>query len=185
MKNTVETYNDGVNVYSQLEIKANAIGKSILLGFILILITALILIISTIEKEEIADLLFPIIIITTLIIIFPIRYLIWNTVGKETLIVNTKSISYKYDYGVIQTNLKTIPFTKLGFGYEFVREYDGIEKGRLVFYNYREQDDLPEVIHQTSIIVDKAEIEKIESEISNLFYQEVDDSIGYFACPEN
>jgi len=185
MNNTVEIHNDGINVYTKLEIKANSIGKSILLIFILVFITVLILVISTIEKDEIKNAVFPIIIISALIIIFPLRYLIWNFFGRETLIVNTKTISYNYDYGVMQTNLKTIPHSNLGFGYEFVREYDGIEKGRLIFYNYREKDNLPEVIHQTTILASKTDIEKIQSEISNLYYKEIDDTIGYFAYPEN
>ncbi len=169
MKNTIEKHFDGINIYSTLKIHASSIGKIVLTIFLLVFLGVLILVVSTIEQEEIASVIIPIVIISAIIIFFPLRYLIWNIYGKEILIINAKSISYYYDYGFFRTNLKTILFTRLGTQIEFVREYDGMENGRLILYNYREVDDLPEEIHRTSILIDLNLLVELDTEISELF----------------
>ncbi|GGF22063.1 hypothetical protein [Flavobacterium limi] len=169
MKNTIEKHFDGINIHSTLKINSSKIGKIVLAIFLIIFLGVLSLVLSTLEKDEIASAIIPVLIISAIIIIFPLRYLIWNIYGKEVLIVNSKSISYYYDYGFFKTNFKTILFTRLGTQIEFVREYDGIENGRLIFYNYREIDDLPEEIHRTSILIDIVTLEVINCEITELF----------------
>ena len=169
MKNRVEKHFDTINIYVNFKVNSSKIGKIFLTILILLLLSVLVYLIATLEKEEISSSIFPIIIITALIILFPLRYLIWNIYGQERLIINTKSISYFYDYGLIKTNLKTINFSQLATEIEFVREFETVEVGRIIFYNYREIDNLPEEIHRTSVLIDLDELKNIVDDIDNLF----------------
>ncbi len=173
MKNTIEIKTDGINVYAKLGVKANMIGKIIL--FILLGLVFLILGFgaSMTEQKEVGTLILPLLILLTLIIAFPVRYLIWNIYGVENLVVNTKTISYNYDYGIIRTNLKTINFYRLGTGIQTVQKEKGIEKGHLIFYNYREADNLPEVIHETTILIETEKIRELDLAIQTIFDNEI------------
>lgn len=172
MKNTFEIETDGINVYAKFGVKANMIGKIILI--ILLAFVFSILGIATFfsEQEEVGEMILPLLIILALTIAFPVRYLIWNIYGKENLIVNTKTISYNYDYGIIRTNIKTINFHRLGTGIETVQKENGIEKGYLIFYNYREADNLPEVIHETTILIETEKIHELDMAIRTIFDNE-------------
>jgi hypothetical protein len=178
MKNTIEIKTDGINVYAKFGVKANRIGK-----IILIILLALVFLIlgfgaSLVEEKDIGKLIIPLLILLTLIIAFPVRYLIWNMYGKENLVVNTKTISYNYDYGIIKTNLKTINFHRLGTGIQTVQIENGIEKGHLFFYNYREEDNLPEVIHETTILIETEKIHELDTAIRTIFENETKDMPG-------
>jgi len=185
MRNTVNKHNDGINFYATFNVKANTFGKVVLSIMILILMTVFIFVVSTITKDDIREMLFPMIVIFILILAFPVRYLLWNFFGKETLIVNTKTISFCYDYGILKTNLKTIHFDRLGTGFQIIREENDIEIGKLIFYNYRVKDNLPEVIHQTSVLLDNIDINEIDLEISNLFVNEFNERNGFIPYSEN
>ncbi|WP_445452930.1 hypothetical protein [Flavobacterium sp. 25HG05S-40] len=185
MRNTVNKHNDGINFYATFNVKANTFGKVVLSIMILILMTVFIFVVSTITKDDIREMLFPMIVIFVLILAFPVRYLLWNFFGKETLIVNAKTISFCYDYGILKTNLKTIHFDRLGTGFQIIREENDIEIGKLIFYNYRVKDNLPEVIHQTSVLLDNIDINEIDLEISNLFVNEFNDRNGFIPYSEN
>lgn len=179
MKNVVIKYNNGLNLYATLSVKANITGKIIVAIMILTLLTIYAFIASTITKEHLRDMLFPLILMLALILYFPVRYLLWNLFGKETLIVNTKTVSYSYDYGILKTNLKTIHFDKLATGFQFIKEQNKIKTGNLVFYNYGTEDNLPEIIHQTSVLFEEIDILEIDMEISKIFLNEFDENINY------
>jgi len=172
MKNTIEIDTDGINVYAKLGVKANMIGKIILIILLALVFLILGFAATLTDEEEIGKLIIPLLIILTLIIAFPVRYLIWNIYGKENLVVNTKTISYNYDYGIIKTNIKTINFHRLGTGIETVQKENGIEKGHLIFYNYREADNLPEVIHETTILIETEKIHELDMAIRTIFENE-------------
>jgi len=169
MKNTIEIDTDGINVYAKLGVKANMIGKIILIALVFLILGSFA---TMTEEEEIGKLIIPLLIILTLIIAFPVRYLIWNIYGKEDLVVTTKTISHDYDYGIIKANIKTINFHRLGTGIETVQNENGIEKGHLIFYNYREVDNLPELIHETTILIETEKIHELDMAIRTIFENE-------------
>lgn len=185
MRNLVVKYDDGINFYATFSVKANVTGKVILSTMILILLTMYFFVASTITKEDLREMLFPMILISALIIFFPIRYLLWNLFGKETLIVNTKTVSYRYDYGILKTNLKTVHFERLGTGFQIIKEENEIESGKLLFYNYRGEDNLPEIIHQTSVLLDTIDIQEINMEISKIFANEFNEKNDFIPYSEN
>ncbi len=179
MNNTVDINFDGINVYAFFSVKPNKVRMTILSIIIIVIVIALITGISFIRKSEITMFIFPIIIITFIAVILPLRILLWGVFGKETLIINTKTISFNYDYGIIRTNLKTIHHNNLATSFVPQRNENNKKVGYLAFYNYREKDNLPELIHQTTILIESDKIEEIVSRIQKLFYSEYVDNIDY------
>ena len=169
MRNRVNIKSDGINVYAELTVKADAAGKIIVTTLILTFMALVTIGLSTLKQEEIGSIIIPIALLLGLIIAFPVRFLIWNMFGKEYLVINTKTISYNYDYGLIRTNLKTIKFNRLGTDFEEGQSKNGMKQGYLVFYNYREEDNLPEIIHKTTILTDYDNIRKLDQEIHSIF----------------
>ncbi len=179
MKNTIEINSDGVNVYATLRIKANIIGQILLLILIIGLILGFIFIVSSTDSKEMGEMIIPIILMLAFIIGVPLRYLIWNIYGREHLIINTKTISYSYDYGVLKTTQKTLHFYRLTTTFEPENTYGDEEKGKLIFWNYLEDTHLPEVLFTTSIILRKDELQVLNNEITELFNNEFLDSHGF------
>lgn len=126
-----------------------------------------------------------ILILFILFIFLPIRFLAWNLFGKESLIVNTKTISYCYDYGIIRTNLKTIHYDRLGTGFLSNRKDNEKEFGNLIFYNYNKDNNLPEVIHQTSVLIELEKLKEIDLLIQIIFENEFNEKHGFTAYSLN
>jgi hypothetical protein len=168
-----------------MSVKAKPVGIVILLIFVLFLIVAFILIVSTFEKNEIGKLILPTLILFILFIFLPIRYLLWNLFGKENLIVNTKTISYWYDYGFIRTNLKTIKYDRLATDFLSNRKENEKEFGNLIFYNYNKDTNLPELIHQTSVYIELEKLKEIDLLIQNIFENEFNDKQGFMGYSLN
>ncbi len=105
--------------------------------------------------------------------------MLWNLFGKENLIINTKSLSYYRDYGVYRTNLKTLKHKRLATGFEWARTFDNIEYGNLIFEKYNDENDLPEHLYTTSIILNFESIEKINKEISKIYEIRMDEELDF------
>ncbi len=103
------------------------------------------------------------------------RYTFWNFFGKENIIVNTKVISYNYDYGFFQTKLKTVKINKLATGIENERIIDDVEYGKVVFIGY-DSNGLPTNIFETTILLSKADLKEIDTMIRQIFLNEFFDA---------
>lgn len=179
MNSTIDIKNDGINIYATLKVKANRTGKIALFAVIVVFSSVFILIGSSVKTEDGKSLLFPFVLIFLLVSIIPIGYFIWNLFGSESLIVNSKTISYQYNYGIFKTNLKSINYEVLGVSFARIRTENETELGKIIFYNYREKDNLPEFVHQTSVLLSKEDLKRLENEISGLFRQEKPGFIPY------
>ncbi len=185
MKNSITIDNDGLNIYATLTVKANPIGK-VVLGIIVLLLTALLLFaITNLPQKDAGQFALPLIILAAFILIVPFRYLIWNMFGKEKLLINTKSLSYSYEYGFATTGYKTIKFDSLGSGFEFVRRMKTTDLGKLLFYNYDKDTGLPILIYQTSVLVSESELGELDNEISSLFESDFYDRHGFVGFSQN
>lgn len=179
MKNNYEISNDGINVYITLFVNSHFIGKTILTVFVLFLIGILCYLPFTVSEENISDSIFPFLIFGILVFVFPVRYLLWNLFGKENLIINTKSISYSRDFGIYKTNLKTLNYKRLGTGFENTRTFENIKYGNLVFVKYNDENDLPEQIYSTSVVLNFESLEKIDQEISKIYEAKMDEEFDF------
>lgn len=171
MENYYRKKTDGINLYLELNVRNPLWGKLILILCILMALTPVVyLIYDSIKKpENTSDIIIPVLIIIGLIIIFPLRYLIWNCYEKKFIVINEKSISYNYNYKILVTNLKTISINQLGSEIEVVKIEKDIEYGRLLFYNYNKETNLPEFIFQTSVLLKVENLQEIEEAIIALF----------------
>lgn len=139
-------------------------------AYILLLLTLLLLILPFIFNNNTT---FENVLLTfiylILVISFPIKYAIWNILGKETLIINKKSISHQYNFGFISNNLKTFPFTDLQINFEDILIDEKKNFGKIYFYEIDEKTDLPKLLHNTSIYISEENYHKILVEIDHIF----------------
>jgi hypothetical protein len=185
MDNIISIKSDGINVYAELRVKANLIGKVILSIMVSFLIIFFIFIFSNLNAEEVGPSILGIFLIAIFSVGIPAKFLFWNLFGKEYLIVNTKSISYHYDYGIFRTKLKTIKYHRLGTGFEKHKTHDNITKGYLVFYNYNADNDIPEIIHQTTVLVEDDKVRLLDYEIDKVFENEFNNHNGFIPFSQN
>ncbi len=185
MKNRIDISTDGINAYANIEVGASKIGVRMLSILLIVEIILVVGLLSQIKSEEAISLIIPMVIGLVIFVGLPFKYLLWNLYGKEELIVNSKSISWAYNYGFFKTNLKTVNYDRLGTGYERVRGENEEEVGRLVFYNYRGEDNVPELIHQTTVLLGKDEIEEFDNQISNVFANEFLNKNGFIPFSTN
>lgn len=181
MENQVDRYSDGINLYLRFRVRSAPSVKVFLTFVVGVLFIFYIYILSTVDNFQNTPGILPFAIVGLVGLFFSIKYTLWNFFGQEYLIINTKSISYNYSFGFFTYNLRTVLFERLGTGFEFVSEYNGIKKGKLIFYRYRAKDDLPETIHETSILINLEEISIIDEEIAQLFF----DKNFFFAFSSN
>ena len=174
MLNTYTKQFDGVNLYLQLSVKTKLIGKLVLFFFIIICFIAVAYLTVTSSKDENnnSEFIVPALIFSIIIIVFPVRYLIWNCYGKEYLILNTKTLSYYYSYHIINTTLKTKKINELSIGIEIIKEEDNIEYGILIFYNINEETNLSEFLFQTSVLLNYEDLQHIRNAIFDLFFED-------------
>lgn len=185
MKNRINISTDGINAYAKIEVNASKIGIQILTFFVFAEIIVFLVLLIQIKPEEVVSMIIPVLIVLVIFVGLPLKYLLWNLYGNEELIVNTKSISWSYYYGFFKTNLETVKYDRLGTGYEKVRGENEEEVGRLIFYNFREEDNLPELIHQTTVLLNKDEIKEFDNKISDIFANEFLNKNGFIPFSTN
>ncbi|WP_028890224.1 hypothetical protein [Tenacibaculum ovolyticum] len=185
MRNVFDISSDGINVYLSLEIKTSRTLKVLLVIVLLFVVVLLGFLFSALDIKEVPKLILPMIIIPVLIFYFLIRYVLWNLFGKEVVIVNRKSISSGLDYGLYKTNLKTILIDRLGFGEEFVREFELVRYGNINFYNYNKLTNLPELIHSTSVELTLEEIINVHDKVSEIFMDDFNEENKFLSFSEN
>ena len=183
MNNKIEISSDGINVYARLKVNASSAGVYILGALILteLLIFGWILL----EVDSVKEIIHPAFLLLIFFFFFSVKYLLWNIYGSEELIVNTKTISWSYDYGFYKTNFITASHDRLGTGYEKIRRENGEELGRLVFFNYKNEDNLPEVMHHTTVLLKKEDIDWFDSHVSKVFENEFNHKRGFVPFSDN
>lgn len=179
MKNQTNLKSDGINAYAKLSVYGSRTGVIVLLIMIAVELLLFVFILFNIDAKEIGSLAIPLVLAIVLFLGIPIKYLLWNLYGAEVIIINTKTVSWSYDYGLLKTRLVTVTFDRLGFAIENISSKDSATIGRLVFYNYRKSDNLPEEIHATTILVPTQELQKLIAKIENVFINEFFASNGF------
>ena len=117
MKNRIEITSDGINAYAKIQVNASKIGIRVLSVLLVIELILIGWIYSNLKADETQSMAVPFLIIIIFFVGLPVKFLLWNVYGNEYLTVNTKSISWSYDYGFFRTNLKTVKYERLGTGY--------------------------------------------------------------------
>ena len=174
MHNVFSKRYDGLNLCLEFTVKTKLVGKLVLSLFILLCFIAIfyLTVNSSKDQNNNSEFITAAIIFTFVLIVFPVRYLIWNCYGKEYLIINNKSLSYYYSYKFLETNLKTKLINELSIAIEVVKEDETDKYGRLIFYNISEETNLNEFLFQTSVLLKCQDLELIRKEIFKIFFDE-------------
>lgn len=123
-KNDLYCHYDGVCIYATISVKPNIVAKIILSFINLFLLAAITTFI--IGDVIVAALAFSV------LEFFTIKYTLWNFLGEERLIINTRSLSYQQHYGFFNTALQTISLNKK----ILIRAYDQTNENELTLVKF-------------------------------------------------
>lgn len=169
MKNTVSIHSDDRNVYLTSTLKVSHAKKVTLTIVNISLVLLHIFFIIEIELHEVKRLLIPTIVSMVVFIYFPWRYWCWSFFGQEYLTINTKTITYQYNYGIVKTHARTLSHRGLASAYTPRQAVEGEACGRLIFISEKDGSDKTEAIYETEIVLPKKDLDHLKAEITELF----------------
>lgn len=163
---------DGICIYVSVEVTNPLYAKvSLLFANLFFLFVAWIAII-----EGIPGLL----LVTILILIFLIRYTLWNFYGRENLIITKKALSYQQEFGFFKTPQKTVKiYNRVVLEPHEQGQFKGIKQWQLNFVSYREDDDLPFVLYAMSLYVPDEGLWRLEHLLDDLFTDNPADDVAF------
>jgi hypothetical protein len=153
---------DGICIYVSVEVTNPLYAKvSLLVANLFFLFVAWIAII-----ERIPGLL----LITILILVFLVRYTLWNFYGRENLIITKKAFSYQHEFGFFKTSQKTIKIdNRVVLEPHEQGQFRGAKQWQLNFISYREDDDLPFVLYAMSLYIPDDGLWRLEHLLDDMF----------------
>ncbi len=156
------------------------VAGKVLLGFTLLVGFGLfIYLLINLDFKEMGKASIPIILIPSFILFFLSKYLLWNIYGREHLVVNSKTLTYFYDYGFFKTVPTTINYRRLGIGYRITDRFEDENFGRMTFVNYNQDTNLPEGLHETSIEISETTVAEIERLLGKILFDEFNEGRGF------
>ncbi len=162
----VELKKDYVNLHVLIEAETSKLVKGILILFNVFTLA--------IVAIAIVDWLLALFVIGILLTAMFTGLTLWYGFGREKLVINTKSISYQYQYGFYTTKLQTQPIKKaLNISLAPSRDRNGLEYFNVIFETYNKYD-VPEEIYRTSLSITRAEFAELKRSIRTLYFEKVD-----------
>ncbi len=125
------------------EIQITFIVKSYLAGKIFIFICSLALFVMDVvllvnfDPKEDKGLVFAILATFVFNLLVPFRLFLWNTFGKEIVIVNSNKVYWQRFYGLYSGKLKEKQVSEIDVSLVNVREYEKVIRGHLMFADYK------------------------------------------------
>ncbi|MBP6392296.1 MAG: hypothetical protein KA175_07345 [Flavobacteriales bacterium] len=103
------------------------------------------------------------------LVLLPLRYLLWNLYGEEHIIVTTRSVTHQLSYGIYRTKPRTSIHEKLGVDLHAVDISTPTSRGTMVLSTFDNTTGLPTTILETSILLTKDELLAISTAIGRLY----------------
>lgn len=103
------------------------------------------------------------------LVVLPWWYLIWNTYGKEHLLITTKSITHQLDHGFVLLRPKTHLHRELLVDLDLRDPGAPRSMGSLVFARLNERTGIPEEIMRTTILLRSEDLSSIRAAIARLY----------------
>jgi hypothetical protein len=159
---------DGICIYATTKLRPGTAGKFILFLFNIVFIIAIIM--FCIEGAGAGAIVF------LAAEFFILRYSLWNLYGEERLIINSRSISYQHHYGFFNGPFHTISFNRR----ITISSYEEVIEGhqtyvKFLFKSYN-KNNLPDVIYQSVLHINKTDFEKLLKNFDQLFVDEMVES---------
>lgn len=170
MKNTAEITNDGACVYLDSSIKPDTIAKVtlVLLNLFSLLLFGVIAY-ATWKTNTPRVLLFAIYVLLPVIYGMSVgRLTLWNLFGKEYVIINTQSLSFKRNYGILTGKLKVLPYKGLHYTIKETEQHLGIAYGIINFAQHNQRGHSVNLF-TTSITLPIKQLSNLVEQISFLF----------------
>lgn len=162
----VELKKDYVNLHVLIEAETSNVVKGILIFFNICTLAIVVL--------SLVDWLLALFVIGILLTALFGWLTLWYGFGKEKLIINTKSISYQYIYGIYTTKLEAQPIKRaLNISLTPSREKNGLEYFNVIFETYNKHN-VPEEIYRTSLAITRAEFAVLKRSLRTLYFEKVD-----------
>lgn len=170
MKNTADITNDGVSVYLDSAIRPDNTVRIALFFANLFAFGIYGLIVYATWGEGLPRFsLFAIYIMLPLFYSVTLgRLTLWNLFGQEYVIVNTKSIAYRRNYGFFSTELKVLPFKDLHYTILERHKRSGVESGTVQFAHHNEQG-LSVNLFTTSVVLPLKKLHDLTDQIRFIF----------------
>ena len=108
------------------------------------------------------------------------RYTLWHLFGEEYVVINRKSISYQYRYGIFQTHIQTIHLHRPVMYYELNRR-NAPEDSTGVFHiiNHDPKTLLPNEVFKSTIPVDERALQAVIQSAASLRVNDVCEEHGF------
>ncbi len=104
------------------------------------------------------------------------RYTLWHLFGEEYVVINRKSISYQYRYGIFQTHIQTIHLHRPVMYYELTKEHS---MGVFHIINHDPQTLRPNEIFRSTIPVPEQSLRAVIQSVSSLRINDVCEEHGF------
>lgn len=114
-------------------------------------------------------LVLPFLAIMTFFFLTLSRYTLWTLFGTETLVISTRSLEMRHDFGWYRPRPKAVKFRQLSALIANTRNVDGKPVGRLNFYDHNELGQSDAVI-TTAIELPRTELDAIVRKLNVLFF---------------
>ena len=162
----VELKKDYVNLHVLIEAETSNVVKGILIFFDVCALSIVIL--------SLFDWLLALFVIGILLMALFGWLTLWYGFGKEKLVINTRSISYQYVYGIYTTKLETQSINRaLNVSLTPSGEKNGQESFNVIFETYNKHD-VPEEIYRTALAITRAEFAILKRSLRSLYFEQVD-----------
>ena len=164
-------FSDGLNIYASFQSKVAPYVKWILVLLNLLVLSGYVALIVNIPKDSQGDFAILFIVIPLFTGLTLTRFTFWNLWGRESIIINTKSFSYQYDYGILTLNLKTKETNGLSWAIhdEFI---DGDQTYVTVNFGTFDEHDLEIHLHTTSLRMNLNSYIKLNDLLHELYTEE-------------
>lgn len=162
----VELKKDYINLHVIIEAETSKVVRGILI-FFNVCTLAIVLI-------SVVDWLLALLVIGVLLMALFGWLTLWYGFGKEKLVITSKSIGYRYQYGFYTTKMESQPIRRaLNISLAPSRERNGLEYFNVIFETYN-QHNVPEEIYRTALAINRAEFATLKQSIRTLYFERVD-----------
>jgi hypothetical protein len=171
MRSLCEINRVGINLHVMLKLRPETPGRVWLLIVVNIAFIALwVLTVMFMGDERSDGELLVGFLLSLLLWVFTLgRYTLWHLFGEEYVVINRKSISYQYRYGVFQTHIQTISLHRPVMYYELTQQpqTDG-SLGVFHVINHDPDTLLPREVFRSTIPVNERSLQAVIQSVSSL-----------------
>lgn len=176
MRSLCEINRVGINLHVMLKLRPETPGRTWALVFAnLAFVVVWVLLIQFMGQERSSGELLVGFVLSLLLWGFTLgRYTLWHLFGEEYVVINRKSISYQYRYGLFQTHIQTIHLHRPVMYYELTQSKNKqFPVGIFHIINHDPDTLLPREVFKSTIAVNERSLQAVIQSASSLRVNDV------------